>query len=290
MRVKPSRQRSTFESRATRIVLLGLAAAIFFGGSATARQTGSTDERPAFDATLFIGSAIDNFAAGELQRYLNPDASSEVRTFERATGGIQFSYRLPIGHATESAQPQWWIYGWTVHGVRSADVDCAANPSVSVCKGFEEETDPSGRFLYIVRNASTLEAAVGARWEPWAIGRGGVASSRFFLSLQAGFLTVSGTGEDVIDQHHVGGGLVLTSGTYKESYLELGYGRTELFALQPDSRWKVNAMLSWSPDGRNGDVRAFARILVDADFGSGADSIQSYFGLRFRLASLFAKR
>ena len=244
------------------------------------------DERVDKSATFFIGSAIDNFAAGDLQKYLNPDASSDVRSFERAIGGIQFAWRLR-GGATDDHQ--LWLYGWTVHGVRSADVDCAKNPDVKVCKGFEDETDPSGRFLYIVRNASSLEAAGGLRWELGPVDSRHRDLARFFLSAQAGFLTVTGTGGDIVDQHHVGFGVVDPTGAFVESYVEIGYGRSDLFSVHPDGRWKLNAFLSWKPEGLQATT-AFARIVVDADLGRGADSVQSYFGLRFDLAKLFSKQ
>jgi len=245
------------------------------------------DERADFGASFFIGSAIDNFAADDVSSYLNPDASGDPGVFERAIGGIQFSYRL-FGSEGRGDQ-QLWIYGLTIHGVRSSDVDCASDSDIKVCKGFEEETDPAGRFLYIVRNASSLEAAVGARWEFARLREGGENSSRAYVSVQLGFLTVEGVGDDVIDQHHLGLGVTATEGRFRDSYLELGYGRSDLFAVNPDHRWKVNALLSWWPDGWKEKVSGFARILVDSDFGDGADSIQSYFGLRFDLGKLFAK-
>lgn len=254
----------------------------------------SSDERDDFGATFFIGSAIDNFAANDLKRYLNPDASGDPGVFERAIGGVQFSYRL---FASEGDTPgdeapgrsQVWVYGLTVHGVRSSDVDCAADPDIKVCRGFEEETDPAGRYLYIVRNASSLEAAVGVRWEFARLRENSSSPSAAYVNAQAGFLTVAGIGEDIVDQHHIGIGVTSIGGKYRESYLELGYGRSDLFVVQPTGRWKVNALMSWWPDGWHDKVSAFARILVDADLGDGADSIQSYFGLRFDLAQLFAR-
>lgn len=181
----------------------------------------SSDERDDFGATFFIGSAIDNFAANDLKRYLNPDASGDPGVFERAIGGVQFSYRL---FASESDEPgdqttgrkQLWVYGLTVHGVRSSDVDCAADPDIKVCKGFEEETDPAGRYLYIVRNASSLEAAVGVRWEFVRLRENSSSPSAAYVNAQAGFLTVAGIGEDIVDQHHIGVGVTSIGGRYRE--------------------------------------------------------------------------
>lgn len=258
-----------------------------------AKQKPPVDEREGFGATFFIGSAIDNFAANDLKSYLNPDASGDPGVFERAIGGVQFSYRLfdSAGEEAESKGPgerQLWVYGLTVHGVRSSDVDCAADPDIKVCRGFEDETDPAGRYLYIVRNASSLEASVGLRWEFSRLRGGSTSPSAAYVTAQAGFLTVAGIGEDIVDQHHVGIGVTSIGGRFRDSYLEFGYGRSDLFVVQPHGRWKVNALMSWWPRGSEKYVSAFARILVDADLGDGADSIQSYFGLRFDLGQLFA--
>lgn len=252
------------------------------------------DERPDFSATFFIGSAIDNFAAGEVSSYLNPDASGEPGVFERPIGGVQFAYRLFASAHRRQSKPagerQLWVHGLTVHGVRSSDVDCTNDPNLSVCRAFENETDPAGRFLYIVRNASSLEAQIGLRWELATLRRGGGHAARAFLGAQAGFATVAGIGEDIVDLHHVGVGLTTSEGRFRDSFLELGYGRSDFFAVNANKRWKLNALLSWWPDGWKGKVSGFARILVDADLGDGADSIQSYFGLRFDLGQLFLGR
>ncbi|MFN7942450.1 MAG: hypothetical protein U0X73_12700 [Thermoanaerobaculia bacterium] len=263
---------------------LAVALLATFSSSARAVDTDPSDTRPAQGASVFVGSAIDNFAAGELRSYLNPDASSDVRTFERLIGGLQFSWRLYKNDAR-----QLWFYGWTVHGVRSADVNCAESPDLEVCKGFENTTDPTGRFLYIVRNASSLEAAGGLRWEFARLGGEDVGNARLFASAQLGMLTVTGTGGDVLQQSHLGLGLVAPTGRLQESYIEVGFGQSDLFEVHAQRRIKINGFLTWAPRGWNGTVRGFARIVVDADFGKGADSVQSYFGLRFDVERLFSK-
>jgi hypothetical protein len=241
------------------------------------------DDRDLKQATIFLGSAIDNFAAQELRSYLNPEDSSKSSSLERLIGGIQFAWRAP-----HFKYGDLWIQGLTVHGVRSADVDCAETPDIPVCKKYEGEIDVAKRFLYIVRNASSLEAALMLKWEPSF----GVSESlRLFVSAQAGFVTVTGTDGDVKDQHHVGVGVVDPSGVMRESYLEVGYGRSDLFHVHRDSRWKINGFLSLRPKKWKA-TSAFARIAVDSDLGRGADSIQSYFGLRFdacRVVSGFGK-
>lgn len=253
------------------------------------------DDREPQSATLFLGSAIDNFAAGDLRTYLNPSASSDVQTFERLIGGVQFSWRLSRSAMRTKdgtdvrGDRQLWLYGWTVHGVRSSDVTCSeedkANPN-SVCSDVDAGVDPTGRFRYIVRNASSLEAAIGLRWEFLRLDASATGSARLFLSVQESLLTVSGTDGDVAQQNHVGVGVTAPTGQFAESYIEVGYGGSDLFAVHPYQRWKFNGFVTWNL--RNSEnVRGFARIVVDADFGPGADSVQTYLGIRWNLATLF---
>jgi len=227
------------------------------------------DCRPDFPVNIFIGSAIDSFAAGDLQKYLNPDASGEVNTFERLIGGIDFAYRLS-GDPTKK-EKQFWVYGWTVHGVRSADVDCQKNPKLTVCQdqlGLPDVNDFVDQYLYTLRNASSLEAAIGLRWEFARlkklvddVDQGGTAAS-LYLAAQAGFLTVTGDDDDVIADHAVALGAIATNSVFEGSYLQVGYGRTDLFESNTKDRWKVDALLirKIAPA-----TNFFAKITVDVD-------------------------
>lgn len=257
---------------------------IAFATVDSARADDADDERAGFAATFFVGSAIDNFAADDLSRYLNPDASNEPGVFERMIGGVRFAYRLWAGQGGER---QLWIHGLTVHGVRSTDVDCASHPDLEVCEGFENETDPSGRFLFIVRNASSLEGAGGFRYEFLQLNSGSGYAASLYAGAQAGFITVAHSDDDLIDVHQAGIGLVATEGLFRESFLELSYGRNDLFERDSTSRKKINAQLVWTPKRAKEKVSGFARILIDTDLDDGADSIQSYFGLSFDLLELF---
>ena len=91
--------------------------------------------------------------------------------------------------------------------------------------------------------------------------------------------------------HHVGIGLVATKGNFVNSYFEVGFGRTDLFKEHRARRFKVDGFVSVAfPDklGKYGKTfRPFAQMTVDSDFGKGADSIQSYFGIEFDLKCLF---
>ena len=88
---------------------------------ATAVAGTCTDDcRDTAEFSFYTGLSIDTFAADELARYLNPNDSGGTR--ERFLAGFDFAYR-----ALEGRGHQLWLYGETVHGVRSTDVDCAAD-------------------------------------------------------------------------------------------------------------------------------------------------------------------
>lgn len=236
------------------------------------------DQRNTFEATFYTGLSVDAFAAGDLNRYLNPNSSGRIRT--RVVGGVDFAYRL-IGKAGDGLQA--WIYGETVHGVRSTDVNCMADSTLAVCE--QNPFDPINapdRFLAIVRNATSLEAFAGVRLEFLRVQLGDVHEARAYFKGQIGFLSVDGGGGDVADAHHVAIGVTLVSdGGFQDSYLEAGFGRTDLFQERPGRRFKFDGLLSWKVNFLSDKlgIFPFAQITVDADFADGPDSIQSYFGL-----------
>ena len=245
--------------------------------------------RENFEASGYIGIGVDSFAAGEIKKVLNRGDSSGKK--ERFVGGFDFAYRLfgdPEGEgARKSRNQQLWLYGGTTHGVRSADVDCSANSDV--CKDVFDVTATPQRFFYVLRNASSLEGFMGARWEFAQVNRlPAVSSARAYLKAQAGFLTVTNGTDDVYDMHHVAAGLIATNGRFKDSYFELGVGRTDLFTENRRRRFKIEGLLSWEVSKSTAKwFRPFAQIKVDTDLGRGSDSIQSYFGFDFDLSCLF---
>ncbi|MBI3450180.1 MAG: hypothetical protein HY049_14850 [Acidobacteria bacterium] len=244
------------------------------------------DGRERFEATAYTGFAIDTFAAGEVNSYINPNDSSQVK--ERAVAGFDFAYRL-VGNAGGSQQV--WLFGETVHGVRSAETDCG-NPNnakaLPACHSGQFPSATGG--LGIIRNATSLEAFAGLRYEFLRLqDRWSPHPASLYLKAQAGFLTVAGNGGDVIDVRHVALGVVATNGRYQDSYFEAGAGRTDLFQFHPGRRFKVDGYLTWRPrtaSGRRPLVQPFGEMTVDADLGPGSDSIQTYVGLNFDLDEL----
>lgn len=258
-------------------------------GDGNKKECTVADCRTNFQATLFIGSAIDNFAASNLQEYLNPDASGDVDTFERLISGLDFGYRLR-GNPANPSKSQLWVYGKTAHGVRSTDINCQDQPRLTICQDQLMQPDFSDfteQFRFALRNASSLEAAVGLRWEFLALHAedgetaGTRAAARLYFAAQAGFLAVSDDDDDALDEHALALGAVATNGKFQGSYLQIGYGPSDLFDVGSD-RWKIDAMLT-RPITKGSRFSFFSRITANVDAGNGADSVQSYFGFGFDL-------
>ena len=233
----------------------------------------NTDTRDDVDITVFTGISVDSFAAQALRDYINKNESGAVR--EQLMAGFDFSYRMTKG---SSKTPTLWLYGETVHGVRSGEANCQGeNQTTELCK--TAKLQPAADLnapLAIFRKATTLEAFFGLRSELLTLrGDNANAASKLYVKGQLGLLSVAGRGGDVIDMHHAAVGIMLTGGGFKHSYLEMGYGTNGLFLNNPH-RWKIDGFLSMGPD--DAVVRPFAQMTVDADFKDGPDSIQSYFG------------
>jgi hypothetical protein len=172
------------------IAVIGMAAAILLQA-----QSASDDIRENFEATFYTGASIDTFAAQDLNSYLNPNESGKIKTGYIA--GVDFAYRA-LG-TPDSRKPQLWIYGETVHGKRSSDVDCSGTQKPEVCTlaGFTP-SNQQAQFLYILRNADSLEAFAGLRLEFLTLQRGSGAAAKLYAKTELGFFDVSGSGADVV--------------------------------------------------------------------------------------------
>jgi hypothetical protein len=236
-----------------------------------------------FEVSVFTGFSIDSFAAKELRNYLNKNDSGGVS--EQLVTGLDFSYRL----VRTKGDRQIWLYGETVHGARSGDVDCddEDNEDTDLCKvaRFESPT-PQAQFA-IFRKATTLEGFMGIRADLVTLREESTSSSKFYLKGQLGFLTTAQNGGDLVDMHHVGVGLTLTEGLFAGSYFELGYGRNDLFRSKNPVRARIDGFLSIAPQGENSKGRPFMEIVVEPDFRSGPDNIQIFMGLDINILELF---
>ncbi len=261
-----------------------------------------SDTRHNWESSGYIGASIDSFASNETKNFLGYDRNGNVVASNPAnasgpqTGyvaGIDFSYRLAKWTANPRFPVQLWLYGETIHGQRSTEVDCNAAPDV--CKLNDptsiDPTKLATTFFAVLRNASSLEAYAGARLEFLKLNPGSSNSANLYVKSQLGFITVQNNGGDVVDDHiKFGFGAIMTNGVFKHSYLETAYGKSDLFALHRSRRFKVDAYLEFQLPGDNKFSRAvspFFQMTVDSDFGKGSDSIRSYYGLNFDIRELF---
>jgi hypothetical protein len=237
------------------------------------------DERDDFESNAYIGLAIDTFGAQELNKYLNPEANGVLH--ERSIFGIDFAYRL-LGKGTR----QLWVYGETLHGVRSEDIDCEKVPELPSCKKELGEfgTGVATASLFLLRNATSLEAYLGVRAELGQVNIPGAHPAALYVNFQPGFLEVAGSDGDAKAAHHIGIGARAIGGAMAGSYLEIGYGKTDLFLVNRNRRYKFDGMLVRQVGG---GFSLFAQLYADVDMKDGSDSIQSYFGLNFDMSRLY---
>jgi hypothetical protein len=117
----------------------------------------SLDDRTNFEASAYMGRAFDNFAARQGVVYINPEAGSTIES--EFTAGVDAQYRLA---GQQGGRYQFWLATETLHGLRTADVDCNPTPPPPVCSNKATSTD---KFFFILEHASTMEAHIDARME-----------------------------------------------------------------------------------------------------------------------------
>lgn len=252
-----------------------------------------TDCRGVFEASFYIGLGIDTFAGSDNLNllYRNPGASGQIK--ERAVGGFDFAYRL-FGDKTpmlsdNGPHRSLWVYGETVHGVRSADVNCQNNPDLPVCqKSLIQASNPSTQIYYILRNATSLEGYMGLRYEFRELQKDSANPAILYFKAQAGFLSLAGAPGSSLAMHHLAFGAISTKGRFQDSYLEAGWGRSDTFATSKHNRLKIDGYLQWEIPkvSQSTGLSAFAQLWVDTHFHhyrGGSDAIQSFVGINYDL-------
>jgi hypothetical protein len=249
------------------------------------------DERHAFEVTAYLGRGYDNFAPGSVANYAPGTKSSESW---RYVAGVDFQFRL---WGKRGDDRQFWLSGESLHGVRSADIDCTPIPGENLpalcaqTKGQETE-----RFLETLEHASSLEAYLTPRLELFTLQRGSGFATKFYVTGRFGVMVLEDAPE-AFRAHHIGAGLMNSVGPFTGSYLEVGWGKTELFLpATGEPRWnrlKLDALVSFPVFGmfleRAKDwkraPRMFIQLYSDFDPADGAaDSLQTFVGLDFDLS------
>ena len=154
------------------------------------RRGATHDQREDFEAEAYLDLGIDTFAAEEIEKYLNPEANGDVE--ERSIFGFDFSYRL-LSRRRGAFQVGYTVRRCTVCEARTSTRH--GSPNVPSCK--ETIADFAGNIgeeasLYMLRNATSLEAYVGVVRVSAAQHRRDTCGIFYVETVQPGFLSVSG--------------------------------------------------------------------------------------------------
>jgi hypothetical protein len=251
---------------------------------ATAQADVSTDPRDPIDATAYVGGAIDNFAPAIVANYKVKEEHSRV------IGGVNFDFRVwPYRNARKDSM-QIWITGETLHGVRTADIDCSGDEKPQVC-GEAPDVAVGQRFRFALKHASSFEAFVQPRIEFLTIEADSPFATRLYATGRFGIMMLTEGDGYAAEAHHFGLGLGAIGGRFEGSFLEVGWGKTELFAPVSGSGWnrlKFDGLLSvpvlqgilerarfWETQ-----PRLFIQLYADFDPGGrAADSVQTFIGV-----------
>lgn len=275
-----------------------------------------TDDREGLAVSAYIGRAFDNFAPAEVGGYQN--VAGDDSPASRVTFGTTVETRL-----WNSADDNWQLWGFmrAMSGVRTTDVDCRApeEERPPVCRNFETGgTLTQG--LYVLEHASSTEAFFGGRLELATLQSGTRFPIRLYATGVLGVMMLDDNTNRAIGAHHIGGGLLSPSGFIGGSYLEVGWGKSDLFLPVDDlpdapgnppavprdppratghwNRLKVDAYLRFEVARMFTERLQFWKrapkffIHLHSDFdplGADADSIQTFVGAELAVDQFFRR-
>jgi hypothetical protein len=253
------------------------------------------DDREVFEASAYLGRSFDNFAPAERGQYFNLPDKLEVDS--RWLAGTEAQYRL-IGDKGDNFQI--WLSEFTLHGVRTSDVNCNETPNVPVCGN-----KPQDKFLAILEHASSLEAHFDTRVEFLTLQPTTATSAKVFGFARFGFASLSGAPK-VYNADALGLGLIAPAGIFKNSSATVAWGRSEQFQsaerAENPRKWqrlKISGTLVFDvvPGFKDrvefwkrlaGSPRVFVSIYVDRNPGGpGPDSVTTYVGVDLDLRRMF---
>jgi hypothetical protein len=264
-------------------------------------EPAARDDREVFESSGYLGWAFDNFAPA-----LGSLPSGDPGSHLRLLAGVDAQYRL-VGNKHDSFQI--WLALFTLHGVRSGDVDClnTSSATVALCGN-----DQGKKFFAIYQNATSLEANFDVRVELATLQRRSEQPIKVFGVARFGFIdlskddtvvngnVVSVTPQKVFDNDMLGGGILSPSGPFRDSSASVGWGRSERFQSNPGwNRMKINGTLVFSlmPGFKDrlefwkrlaGSPRMFVQINVDRNPGGpGPDAVNTYIGIDIDLRRIF---
>lgn len=259
-------------------------------------HTNKYDDRQTFEANAFYGRVFDNFAPAEALgvNYVKPPVGD---IDSRWTAGFQAAYRL---FGAPDDVRQLWLSTQTLHGARSADIDCTANPEAFSCPGVSRTQNPEQRIVTTLEHASTMEAHIEARMELFRLQGATDTPVKVFASTHYGFVAMAGAPKAFSSDAYIGGGITTPKGSFRGSFAEIAWGRSRQFQSVPEAnRMKIYGMLVFDlMPGLVGQaqnvvsqagsaMRLFAEIVVDRNPGGVApDAVQTYVGIAFDVRRL----
>jgi hypothetical protein len=246
--------------------------------------SGSADEDPqvSFDISAYLGTVVDTFAPDSIGNYRNPYGESQQKM--RDIFGVSFDIRL---WGRDDSPRQFWLYGETLHGVRTADIDCTEDPA-PVCSS--ADVTFAERARYIIKHATSLEGYINPRLEFATLQAGTTTPMRLYVTGRFGFISLEDA-PSVFRTTWVGLGLIAEAASkFSGSYVEVGVGKNELFSEGRWNRLKVDGLLSFGLQRIplvGEAMRGFVQMAIDNDLqAGGADSVQTLFGVDFEVGLL----
>jgi hypothetical protein len=257
------------------------------------------DDREVFESSGYLGWAFDNFAPA-----LGSLPSTNPGSHTRLLAGVEAQYRL-VGDKHDPFQI--WLTTFTLHGVRSADVDCTNAATAALCGANQGQ-----KFIAIFQNATSLEAHFDVRVELKTLQPNSELPSKVFALARFGFIDldkyeavvngipVSVNPPKVFNNDMLGGGILAPAGPFRDSNAIVGWGRSERFQSNPGwNRLKISGMLVFDlmPGFKDrlefwkrlaGSPRMFVQINVDRNPGGpGPDAVNTYIGVDVDLRRIF---
>jgi len=227
------------------------------------------EPRSPFDIDINLGWQLDRFTSSDLANALNPEESGNGN--QSMLVDIRFNYRF-----ANFGSQQLWLYGNTARTIRGTEIICKDNPKFIGCAEFDgsfgEGSIPGLDTAFsILRDAESLEAHVGIRHEFWGIENPN-APGRLYWSYEYGFASIEDT-DDLANISQLSLGAVVVEGDYKNSFIEFGRGRNDLWQTKRKNRNKVRVHLERLLKWGDAEISIFLETQIDFDGGKGADSV-----------------
>ena len=230
------------------------------------------------EASAYFGWAFDQFAPDSIGGY-PPNTLTERHN--RVLFGVNFDYRMT---GSDHSKTQLWLTGETMHGVRSADVDCTAEENKPA------ECNPAPGVSYaraVLADSTSVEAYVAPRLVFAQLQKDATTPTRLYATARFGFIALAGAPR-VYKNHHLGVGLMADDGPFAGSKVEFGWGMNELLSGRKWKRLKVDGLITFPVPGIGDTAHFFIEMFIDNDLkGNTPDSIQSFMGIDFDIRRFF---